>query len=373
MTMDQKMKAPHPDDRLSAGGFLSLFPEGELIIGLAPMAGFTEAPFRAICAEEGASFTVTELVSARGIRYDRDLNRCGRYLTPTKGKKPWGIQLFGFDPGDFAFAIERLLSDPTYESASFIDLNTGCPAPKVVRDGAGAALMKTPNLVGRIVESSVKAAQLFDKLVTVKIRSGFDIEHINAPEIARVAEGAGASAVTVHARTRDQYYSGVADWSVIKRVRDAVAIPVLGNGDIVTAKDLQRMKLETNCDAFQVGRASRGNPFLFSMIRDIDTDEALLQLSPEEEILRKISCDDWLDVMTRHLDGMISLLGERTAVLEMRAHFAQYLRGFNGASIYRRQIMQPETRDEVISILHDAAIRREKARESLIGGGRQFL
>ncbi len=373
MTMDQKINAPRADDRLSAGGFLSLFPESELVVGLAPMAGFTEAPFRTICAEQGASFTVTELVSARGIRYDRDLSRCGRYLKPTKGKKPWGIQLFGFDPADFAFAIERLLSDPTYESASFIDLNMGCPAPKVVRDGAGAALMKTPDLVSRIVEESVKTAQLFDKMVTVKIRSGFDVDQINAPEIARVAESAGASAVTVHARTRDQYYSGVADWSVIKRVRDAIAIPVLGNGDIVTAKDLKRMKLETNCDAFQVGRAARGNPFLFSMVRDMDATESLLQPSPEEDILRKVSSDAWLDVMTRHLDGMISLLGERTAVLEMRAHFAQYLRGFNGASLYRRQIMQPETRAGVISILEDSAIRREKARESLTECGRQFL
>ncbi|MBP6137997.1 MAG: tRNA-dihydrouridine synthase family protein, partial [Clostridia bacterium] len=195
--MNQDIRAPHADDVRSAGGFLSLFKGSEPIVGLAPMAGFTEASFRSICVDEGASFTVTELVSARGIRYDRKLSRSSRYLMPTKSDKPWGIQLFGFDPADFSFAVERLLSDPAYDSASFIDLNMGCPVPKVVRDGGGAALMKTPDLVGEIVAASVEAAALFGKPVTVKIRSGFDADSINAPEIARIAEQAGASAVTV--------------------------------------------------------------------------------------------------------------------------------------------------------------------------------
>lgn len=347
MATDHERKAPCQAVSARAGGFLSLFPGDETIIGLAPMAGFTEAPFRSLCAEEGASFTVTELVSARGIRHDRDFKRSARYLLPTGGNRPWGIQLFGFDPGDFAYAVGRLLSDPLYSTVSFIDLNMGCPAPKVVRDGAGAALMRTPALAARIVEASVKAAEPFGKMVTVKMRSGFDRDHVNAPDIARIAEQSGASAVTVHARTRDQYYSGDADWQVIRRVREMIAIPLLGNGDLADAGDLVSMRRQTGCDGFQIGRAARGNPFIFSVLRG------------------RAPAGQWLDVMTRHLNEMISLFGERTAVLEMRSHFAFYLRGFNGAASLRRQIMKPETPEDVLTVLKKAAECREAEQDTL--------
>lgn len=376
MVSNQDIRAPRADERTSAGGFLSLFNEPGPIVGLAPMAGFTEVPFRSICADEGASFTVTELVSARGIRYDHTLLRSGRYLMPTKGDRPWGIQLFGFDPADFSYAVKRLLSDPAYASASFIDINMGCPVPKVVRDGAGAALMKTPALAAEIVAASVEAASSFGKLVTVKIRSGFDAENINAPEIAHIAEKAGASAVTVHARTRDQYYTGCADWQVIRRVRDAIHIPLFGNGDITSYNDLVRMGEETQCDGFQIGRAARGNPFLFALIRkeyqkgvkilaahcETPEQKSNHALTFGDQALLEVSSEHWLNTTTRHLDDMIDYLGEHTAIREMRAHFAHYFRGFYGASGLRGRIMQPETRDGIMAILKEAAQLRKAAR-----------
>ena len=380
MVMNQDIRAPHADDVRSVGGFLSLFKGSEPIVGLAPMAGFTEGAFRSICADEGASFTVTELVSARGIRYDRELSRSSRYLMPTKSDKPWGIQLFGFDPADFSFAIERLLSDPAYDSASFIDLNMGCPVPKVVRDGSGAALMKTPDLVGEIVAASVEAAALFDKPVTVKIRSGFDADSINAPEIARIAEQAGAAAVTVHARTRDQYYGGHANWKVIEQVRDAIQIPVIGNGDITSLVDLVRMREKTRCDGFQIGRAARGNPFLFALVgrayqEGVNANarkqgtQALGRestLTFDEQTLLEVSSDYWLSITTRHLNDMIDSFGEYTAIREMRAHFAHYFRGFHGASALRSRIMRHETRDGVMEVLEEAARQREISRQSIL-------
>lgn len=378
--MNQDIRAPHADDVRSAGGFLSLLKGSEPIVGLAPMAGFTEAAFRSICADEGSSFTVTELVSARGIRYDRELSRSARYLMPTMSDKPWGIQLFGFDPADFSFAIERLLSDPAYDSASFIDLNMGCPVPKVVRDGGGAALMKTPDLVGEIVAASVEAAALFGKPVTVKIRSGFDADSINAPEIARIAEQAGAAAVTVHARTRDQYYGGHANWKVIGQVRDAIQIPVIGNGDITSLVDLVRMREKTRCDGFQIGRAARGNPFLFALVGRAYQEgvnaharkqgtQALGRestLTFDEQTLLEVSSDYWLSITTRHLNDMIDNFGEYTAIREMRAHFAHYFRGFHGASALRSRIMRHETRDGVMEVLEEAARQRDNSRQSIL-------
>lgn len=372
----QDLRAPQADAKRSAGGFFSFFKESSLIVGLAPMAGFTEAPFRSICADQGASFTVTELVSARGIRYDPKLTRSGRYLAPTKGDRPWGIQLFGFDPDDFSFAVKRLLADPAYASASFIDINMGCPVPKVVRDGAGAALMKTPDLVREIVSASVEAASPFGKLVTVKMRSGFDGENINAPEIARITEEAGASAVTVHARTRDQYYCGQADWRVIRQVRDAITIPLLGNGDIASLHDLFRMREETQCDGFQIGRAARGNPFLFRVAerafqadhakREAESSESVRPLTFADQALLDISTDCWLNITTRHLDDMIEYLGEYVAIREMRAHFAYYFRGFHGVSGLRGRIMALHTRDGVMEVLKEAARQREVTRRKYL-------
>lgn len=322
--------------------FLSLFEP--LPLGLAPMAGFTTAPFRTITARLGASFTVTELVSARGIRYDPSLKRSARYLQPTGGGKPWGIQLFGREPADFSFAVGRLLSEPLYQTASFIDLNMGCPAPKVIKEGAGCSLMRDCQLVSRIIRAAVKAASAFGCPVTAKIRSGVSPDAVNALEIAKAIEQGGAAAVTVHARTLDQYYKGKADWKVIGQVKKALTIPVFGNGDLEVPGDLEKMLAMTGCDGFLVGRAARGNPFIFRALR-----------TGEDEV----STDEWLAVMIEHLDATVEMLGEEVAVREMRSHLAFYLRGFEGSARFRQQVMEPARRDGVVEVLQAAARRRE--------------
>ena len=340
--MSQEEKALHQPLQTPAEGFLSLF--GPLPLGLAPMAGFTTAPFRTITARLCASFTVTELVSARGIRHDPALKRSARYLQPTGGDKPWGIQLFGRDPDDFAFAIRRLLSEPLYRTSSFIDLNMGCPAPKVLKEGAGCSLMRDSQLVSRIVEAAVRAGSAFGCPVTAKIRSGISADAINAVKIARAIEQGGAAAVTVHARTLDQYYRGKADWQVIGHVKEALSIPVFGNGDLELPGDLEKMRSLTGCDGFMVGRAARGNPFIFRALRGGSAE---------------VSTEEWLSVMIEHLDASVEMLGEAVAVRELRSHFSFYLRGFEGSARFRRQVMEPTGRDGVVQILREAARRRE--------------
>ncbi len=340
--MPHQGKALHQPLKTPVEGFLSLFEP--LPLGLAPMAGFTTAPFRTLAARLGASFTVTELVSARGIRHDPSLKRSARYLQPTGGGKPWGIQLFGRDPDDFVFAIQRLLSEPLYRAASFIDLNMGCPAPKVLKEGAGCSLMRDGQLVSRIVGAAVKAGSAFGCPVTAKIRSGVSPDAINAVEIAKAIEQGGAAAVTVHARTLDQYYRGRADWQVIGQVKEVLSIPVFGNGDLELPGDLEKMRVMTDCDGFMVGRAARGNPFIFRALRGGAAE---------------ISSQEWLEAMIEHLDASVEMLGEAVAVRELRSHFAFYLRGFEGSAQLRRQVMEPTGRDGVVKILREAARRRK--------------
>lgn len=335
-------KVLRKDQDARAEGFLSLLEP--LPLGLAPMAGFTTAPFRTIAARMGASFTVTELVSARGIRHDPTLKRSARYLVPSGGDKPWGIQLFGQDPEDFVYAITRLYEEPLYRSASFIDLNMGCPAPKVLREGAGCSLMRDPKLVERVVKAAVNTASDFGWPVTAKIRSGVSPDTINACLIARVIEAAGASALTIHARTLDQYYKGQADWKIIRQVKESVSIPVIGNGDLALPGDLEKMREATGCDGFMVGRAARGNPFIFDLLRG----QAM-----------EITTGSWLKVMLEHLDATIEMLGEEVAIREMRSHFAFYLRGFEDSARFRRQVMEPVSREGVVRVLHQAAKRRD--------------
>ncbi|MGI6157647.1 MAG: tRNA dihydrouridine synthase [Saccharofermentanales bacterium] len=355
MRSERSHRESAPRRPRASGGFLALFDADRPPVGLAPMAGFTTPAFRTLAVREGASFTTTELVSAKGLRHDPDVRRAARFLVPTEGDAPWGIQLFGHEPEDFRWAVARLLSDARWASCAFIDLNMGCPAPKVVRAGAGCALMRDPEQVRRIVEATVDAARAFDVPVTVKMRSGIDARSIDAPDVARAAVAGGASAVTVHGRTLDQFYAGQADWHVIARVREAIPdTPLLGNGDVATREDLRAILAATGCDGVQIGRAARGNPFVFSrLMSSEDAGDA-----SEQRMLRSVSSERWLRTMTEQLDRTIDLLGEDVAVREMRASFAFYLKGYPGAVGDRRDVMRPTTREGVLAVLERAARRR---------------
>lgn len=307
----------------------------DIPVGIAPMAGVTDKPYRVICRELGAGFGVTELISAKAVLYN---NKNTEILLDTCPEEaPCGLQLFGSDPEILGDISEKLKNLPF----AWVDLNMGCPVPKVVNNGEGSALMKNPLLVGRIVENMVKKA---GKPVTVKIRSGFDDTCINAVEIARVSEEAGATAVAVHARTRARYYSGEADWSVIADVKAALSIPVIGNGDIKSGSDLIRMMRETGCDGGIIGRAARGNPWIFSEAKEAYfaytegrdfTQEDCKKLHPTLEERKAM--------MLRHAKDLIEQKGEFTAVRELRKHFGWYTAGLKHAVEMRRQVNMAES------------------------------
>lgn len=302
-------------------------------VALAPMAGISDLPFRVICREHGCGLTVSEMVSAKGLLYKNEKTFAMLAIAPQE--RPCAIQLFGSVPEEMAEAA-RIVEE---SGADVIDFNMGCPVPKVVNNREGSALMKDPKLVEEILTKLVKAVK---KPVTVKIRKGFDEEHVNAVEIAKIAESCGVAAVAVHGRTRQQYYSGKADWDIIRQVKEAVSIPVIGNGDILCAQDVIRMKEQTGCDGFMIGRGAQGNPWIFQQI--------LHQLETGEEMPRP-SRQEVVDMMLLHARLQLQIKGDYIGIREIRKHAAWYTAGYKNSSKLRGKINEVESYAQLEALL----------------------
>ncbi|MBM7856042.1 nifR3 family TIM-barrel protein [Desulfohalotomaculum tongense] len=304
----------------------------------APMAGVTDRAFRVLAREAGCGLVCTEMVSDQALIYS---NPKTMHMVDFRGEPgPLSVQIFGSHV-EYMSQAAKIVQQ---RGADIIDINMGCPAPKIVKNNEGCALMKDPDLAGRIVEAVVKSVSV---PVTVKMRKGWDEDSVNAVELARRVVCAGASAVTVHGRTRDQFYSGEADWSIIRQVKEAVDVPVIGNGDIWHPQDAVRMMEETGCDAVMIGRAAMGNPWIFKQtIHYLKTGELLPGPRPEERIKTAI----------RHLELIVEDKGEKIGVAEMRKHAAWYTKGLPGAARLRRHINQAQTPEELREILMSICI-----------------
>ena len=302
---------------------------------LAPMAGVTDLPFRLLCRKAGAGMVCTEMVSAKAIYYNNKNTEGLLEIHPEEG--PVSLQLFGSDPQIIADMAKRIEERPF----SVLDFNMGCPVPKVVNNGEGSALMKNPALVREILSALVKAVK---KPVTVKIRKGFDEGHCNGVEIAKIAEDCGVAAIAVHGRTREQYYSGHADWDIIRQVKAAVRIPVIGNGDLLSGEDVRNMYRQTGCDGFMIGRGAQGNPWIFRQILHfLETGEALPK-PPVKEVI---------ETMLRHARMLIAYKGEHTGIREMRKHAGWYVNGCRNAAKLRGKINEAESYAELLALFEE--------------------
>lgn len=298
------------------------------LVGLAPMAGVCDTAYRLLAKEQRASLLCTEMISAMGLKYANEHTKDMLFIE--KAEKPISMQIFGSNPEAMALAARAVEN----AGADIVDINMGCPVKKVVGSGDGSALMKTPDLAAQVAEAAVKAVKI---PVTVKMRIGWDDSHKNVLEFARLIESTGVAALAIHGRTREQMYSGQADWSYIKAVKDNAKIPILGNGDVVDPLSAKKMLDETGCDAVLVGRAAQGNPWIFDRIRTY-LEEGVLKSEPNFE--------EKLDMLERHLDLLIKYKGLNIAVKEMRTHASWYTKGLVGGAIFRQKFNQAVNREQ---------------------------
>ena len=309
---------------------------------LGPMAGVTDLPFRLLCKEQGAGLLCMEMVSAKAIYYNNKNTDSLMEIHPEE--VPASLQLFGSDPQILAEMAKRIEERPF----SILDLNMGCPVPKVVNNGEGSALMKDPKLVEQILTALVKA---INKPVTVKIRKGFDDDHVNAVEIAKIAEACGVAAVAVHGRTRAQYYSGQADWDIIAQVKDAVKIPVIGNGDVDSPEKAKAILEQTGCDGVMIGRAAEGNPWIFRQI---------LHYFDTGEHLARPDFSEVTEMLLRHAKMQIDCKGDYTGIREIRKHAAWYTAGYRNSSKLRGRINEVENYEQLEALFREVESYNEK-------------
>ena len=309
---------------------------------LAPMAGVSDLPFRLLCREQGAGLVCMEMVSAKAILYKN--RNTEELLTIDSKEHPVSLQLFGSDP-DIISEIAKQIEERPFD---ILDLNMGCPVPKVVNNGDGSALMKNPRLAGEIIE---KTARAIKKPLTVKIRKGFDDAHVNAVELAHIAQESGAAAVAVHGRTREQYYAGHADWDIIRQVKEAVSIPVIGNGDIRTPEDVAAMAEQTGCDGYMIARGAEGNPWIFRQI---------LHYFDTGEHLARPDFSEVTEMLLRHAKMQIDCKGDYTGIREIRKHAAWYTAGYRNSSKLRGRINEVENCEQLEALFREVESYNEK-------------
>ena len=302
---------------------------------LSPMAGVTDLPFRLICKEKGCGMLYTEMINAKALCYDDENTK--KMLKIEEKEHPIAVQIFGSDP-EFMGKAAVILNEYSNE---ILDINMGCPAPKVIKNGDGSALMRNPKLAAEVLTSVVKNS---NKPVTLKIRKGWDDDSVNAVEIAKIAEECGISALAIHGRTREQFYSGKADWDIIAEIKQVISIPVIGNGDVFEVQDAVNMLEKTKCDAIMIGRGAQGNPWIFKRINHyMKTGEILSEPTLEEKITTAI----------KHMNLAVGEHGEYVAVREMRKHIGWYLKGLKNSARYRDQINKITDYKEVIAMLEE--------------------